>query len=162
MPITYGSSANLTVTALNGGIASSSNHLSGWSSAAIVNTAGDFEKFITAKFVAESSGLTAGEMMVRVYTRLDDGTWPDIFSSGTPGSEGAATLRDTEIRDALPLLWSQVTDTTASRVYPMIAKAISERFGGSVPYEFALFFSQNTGTTLETSGNQVTVKGHSV
>lgn len=157
----YRASANLTVTNLHG-IASSSSHLSGWTSGTIDNTTDlDLDKIISAKFVAESAGLSAGEIQVRVYTMLDDSTWPDIFSSGTEGTEGTATLHDTEIRDSLPLLWSQVTDTSASRPYPMISRSIAALFGGAMPPKCALFVAQSTGTTLETSGNQVTVKGQS-
>jgi hypothetical protein len=155
----YRASSNLTVTNLHG-IASSSTWLSGWTSGTIDNTSNlDLDVLVSAKFVAESSGLSAGEIRVYVYAMLDDSNWPDIFSSGTEGTEGTATLHDTEIRDALPVLFIVTTDTSASRPYPMISKSIAALFGGQMPPKCALFVAQSTGTTLETTGNQVTVKG---
>jgi hypothetical protein len=155
----YRASADLTVTNLHG-IASSTTWVAGWTSGTIDNTSDlDLDKLISAKFTVESAGLAAGEIRVYVYTMLDDTNWPDIFSSGTEGTEGTATLHDTELRDALPLLWAQVTDTSASRVYPMIQRSVASLFGGIAPAKFALFCAQSTGTTLETTGNQVTVKG---
>lgn len=156
----YRASSNLTVTNLHG-IASSSTWVAGWTSGTIDNTTDlDLDKLISGAFVAESAGLAAGEIRVYVYAMLDDSTWPDIFSAGTEGTEGTATLHDTEIRDALKLLWAQVTDTTASRVYPMQPASVAARFDGVLPPKFALFVTQSTGTTLETTGNQVAVKGY--
>jgi len=156
----YRASSNLTVTNLHG-IASSSTWVAGWTSATIDNTADlDLDKLVSGSFVVESSGLAAGEIRVYVYAMLDDTTWPDIFSSGTEGTQGTATLHDTEIRDSLKLLWAQSTDTTASRVYPMQSASVAARFDGVLPPKFALFVTQSTGTTLETTGNQVTVKGY--
>jgi hypothetical protein len=157
----YRASSNLTVTGLNAGLASSSTWVAGWSSGTIDNTTDlDLDKLISAKFTAESSGLTAGEIRVYVYTMLDDSTWPDLFSSGTEGTEGAATLHDTEIRDSLCLLWAQVTDTTASRVYQMIQTSIPNRMGLMfAPRKCALFIAHSMVAALETSGNQVTVWG---
>lgn len=158
--LSYRASANLTVTALNGGIASSTTWVAGWTSGTIDNTSDlDFDKLVSAKFVVESSGLTAGEIRVYVYAMLDDSTWPDIFSAGTEGTEGTATLHDTEIRDVLKLLWSAATDTTASRVYPMDPTSIAALYGGQLPAKCALFVTHSTVAALETSGNQVTVKG---
>jgi hypothetical protein len=80
--------------------------------------------------------------------------------SGTEGTEGAATLHDTEIRDSLCLLWAQVTDTTASRVYQMIQTSIPNRMGLMfAPRKCALFIAHSMVAALETSGNQVTVWG---
>lgn len=155
----YRAAAALTVTNLHG-IASSSTWVAGWTSGTIDNTTDlDLDKLISASFVVESSGLSAGEIRVYAYAMLDDSTWPDIFSAGTEGTDGTATLHDTEIRDGLKLLWAQVTDTTASRVYPMQPTSVAARFDGVLPPKFALFVTQSSGTTLETSGNQVVVKG---
>jgi hypothetical protein len=158
--IAYRASANLTVTNL-AGIASSATWVSGWTSGTIDNTSDlDLDKLVSAKFTVESAGLAAGEIRVYVYDMLDDTNWPDLFSAGTEGTEGTATLHDTNVRDAsLKLLWSTITDTTASQVYPMPKQSIAAFYGGVLPPKFALFVAQSTGTTLETSGQQVTVLG---
>lgn len=159
--LTYRASAALTVTALNGGIASSTTWVAGWTSGTIDNTSDkDLDKLISATFLAASSGLTAGELRVYVYAMLDDSTWPDIFSAGTEGTEGTATLADTEIRDsAIIPLWSTVTDTTASRVYTMPKQSIAARFGGVLPPKFALFVTHSMVAALATSGNAVYAVG---
>jgi hypothetical protein len=156
-------SSNLTVTALNGGIASSATWVAGWTSGTIDNTSAlDLDVLISAQFTVESSGLSAGQIRMYLYAMLDDSNWPDLFSAGTEGTEGTATVHDTELRDSsLYFLWATETDTTASRKYPMPPTSVLARVG-FVPAKFALFLTQSTGTTLETSGNQVTVKGYGV
>ena len=158
----YRASSNLTVTTL-AGIASSATWVAGWTSGTIDNTSTlDLDHLISAKITVESASLVAGEIRVYLYTMLDDSTWPDLFSAGTEGTEGTATLHDTEIRDSgLYLLWATVTDTSASRVYTMPQTSVVTRVGG-LPAKYALFVAQSTGTTLETSGQQVTVKGTAV
>jgi hypothetical protein len=104
--------------------------------------------------------LAAGEIRVYAYAMLDDSTWPDLFSSGTEGTEGTATVHDTEQRDSgLIPLWNTYTDTDASGVYCMPPQSLAAASGGWLPPKVALFVTQSTGTTLETSGQQVTVVG---
>jgi hypothetical protein len=159
--IAYRASSNLTATALNGGVASSGTWVAGWTSGTIDNTSElDIDKLISAQFTVESSGLTAGEIRVYVYAMLDDSTWPDVFSSGTEGTEGTATIHDANVRDShFRLLWATATDTTASQKYPMPATSVAAAFGGILPPKFAVFVTHSTVAALETSGNQVTVKG---
>lgn len=156
----YRASANLTATALNGGIASSATWLAGWTSGTVDNTSDlDLDKQVSAKFTVESSGLAAGEIRVYVYDQLDDSNWPDLFSAGTEGTEGTATVHDTITLGNMKLLWSTATDTTASQVYTMLKQSVAALYGGVCPPKFALFVAQSTGAALETSGNQVTIKG---
>ena len=150
----YGTSTAFTVTNLHG-ISSSATWVAGWTSASVNNTSVlAIDYLISGQFVAESSGLSAGQIIVTAYAAFNDTpTWPDIFSAGTEGTEGTATIHDTEIRDcAFEILWSCVTDTSASRIYPMPPRSIKNAFGQVPPY-FAIFIAQSTGTTLETSGN---------
>lgn len=158
--IVYRASANLTVTNL-AGIASSATWVAGWTSGTIDNTADlDLDKLVSAKLTVESAGLAAGEIRVYVYDMLDDSNWPDLFSAGTEGTEGTATVHDVNVLAAsMKLIWSTQTDTTASQVYPMPKTSIASFYGGVLPPKFALFVAQSTGTTLETSGQQVTVVG---
>jgi len=154
----YAASSNLTVTNLNG-LASSAGHVAGWESDAIDNTSNLYDDYrVTAKITAESSGLSAGEIRMWLVGMLDDSTWPDVFD----GTESAETVTDTEIRDAicrLALPGITQTDTTASRVYYLECTSVKKIFGGNMPAKFLIFITQSTGTTLETSGNQVTIKG---
>lgn len=153
----YRASSNLTVTAVDG-LGSSSTHVTGAELAEIDNsTNGDADCKVSGKFTVESSGLAAGEIRVWVVPKLDDSTWPGGF-------DGTASAETTPLDDANGtlagafLLWACATDTTASQVYPMRQSSVAQACGGSLPEKFVLFVTQSTGTTLETSGNQVTVK----
>ena len=152
----YAASSDLTVTNLNG-LAASATWVAGWESGAIDNTTDLYLDYrVTAKITVESAGLAAGEIRLYLVGMLDDSTWPDVFD----GTESAETITDTEIRDAICRLgaWTQ-TDTTASRVYYLDCPSVAAVFNGYMPAKFVIFITQSTTTTLETSGNQVTVKG---
>ena len=154
-------SSALTVTNLQG-IASSTTFLSGWTSGTIDNSTNlDLDLWISAAFLVESSGLTAGQIRVYLYTEDEDNSWPDLFSAGTEGTEGTCTIHDTEVLDSgLYLIWSTVTDTSASRVYTMPQTSVLARIGFT-PRKCALYVTQSTVAALETSGNAVYVKGAS-
>lgn len=154
----YASSANQTVTALEG-LASSSTHVTGWESAEIDNSTNRYMDYlVSAKFTVESSGLSAGEIRLWCVPKLDDSTWPGGF-------DGTASAETTPLDDAngtaagAVLLKAISTDTTASQVYYMHAVSVAASFGGICPEKFVLFVTQSTGTTLETTGQQVTTKG---
>lgn len=159
--IAYAASADLTVTALNGAIASSTTWVTGWTSGTIDNTTNLYlDYLVSGKLVAESAGLTAGEVRVYVYAMMDDTNWPDIFSAGTEGTEGAATVHDTNILAGhCRLLWSCPTDTTASQVYPIAKSSVAALFGGVCPSKFAIYIAHSMVAALETAGNQVTIQG---
>lgn len=152
----YDTTAAFTQTNLDG-VASSSTLIAGWTSASVTSAADDY--ILSGNFQVESAGLSAGNINVYVYTGLNGtSSWPDLFSAGTEGTEGTATIQDTEIRDsAFVLIWSTVTDTTASRNYPMPQIGIAQFFGGVLPPIWAVFVTQSSGAALETTGdpNQV-------
>jgi hypothetical protein len=151
---TFIASSNLTVTNLNG-LAASATHVAGWESGAVSNSNGYTDARVTIKITVESAGLAAGEIRAYLVGKLDDTNWPDVFD----GTESAETVTDTEIRDAICRLGAAtVTDTTASRVYYLDCPSVAKVFDGNLPAEFVVFITQSTGTTLETTGNQVTVK----
>lgn len=156
--IAFGASAALTQTNLDG-LASSATHLGGWESDAIDNSTNLYPDYIiNGKLRAESAGLSAGEIRVHLVAELDDSTWPDVFD----GTEGAESVTDTEIRDAICRLAAIITtDTTASRDYFFNIPSVASVFGGVCPRKFVVFITQSTGTTLETTGdpNQVYAKG---
>jgi hypothetical protein len=154
--LAYASSSNLSVTSLDG-LSASSTHVAGWESAEIDNTTNKYLDYrVTAKITVESSGLSAGEIRLYLVGQLDDSTWPDVFD----GTQSTETVTDTEIRDAICLLGAvSATDTTASRVYYLDCPSVAAVFNGNLPKKFVIFITQSTGTTLETSGNQVTIVG---
>jgi hypothetical protein len=146
-------SSNLTVTALEG-LAASATWVAGWESAEIDCTS-VLDVRITAAITVESAGLSAGEVRLYLVGRLSDSQWPDVFD----GTQSAETVTDTEIRDAICKLGAQTyTDTTASRVYYLDCPSAAAVFNGNLPAGFVIFITQSTGTTLETTGQQVTVK----
>ena len=147
---TYAASSNLDVTSLNG-LAASATHVAGWESPVIDNSTDRyFRDRITAKITVESASLSAGEIRIYAVYMLDDSTWPDVFD----GTQSAETVTDVNVRDAIcRLIAVTANDTTASQVYYLNGVV------DDAPEKFLLFITQSTGTTLETTGNQVTVKG---
>jgi hypothetical protein len=154
--LAYGASSSVTVTNL-AGLAASATHVAGWESGAIDNSSNLYTDYIiNAKITVESSGLAAGEIRMYLVAELEDAAWPDVFD----GTESTETVTDTEIRDAICRQAAiTVTDTTASRVYYLNCPSVAQVFGGTVPRKFVIFITQSTGTTLETSGQEVHVKG---
>lgn len=156
--IAYAASSNLTVTNL-AGLASSSTHVTGWESDAIDNTSNLYVDYlISAKFTVESAGLSAGEIRVWAVAMLDDSTWPGGFD-GTESAETTPLDDENGTWAGARLLKAIPTDTTASQVYYMSPTSVAQAFGGICPAKFVIFVTQSTGTTLETSGQQVTQKG---
>jgi hypothetical protein len=157
----YRASSNLTVTNLHS-IATSATWLAGWTSDTIDNTTNnDLDIGVTAKITLGNSA-TAGEIRVYAYTMLDDSNWPDVFSAGTEGTQGTATIHDTEYRDgSFVLLWSVATDADSGTDdnYSMPLTSIAKAFG-FLPPKFAIFIAHSTGVNLAASGNQVTIKGY--
>lgn len=160
----YRASANLTVTNLHS-LASSQGLLAGWTSGTIDNTSNkDVDILVSAKFTKAASNLQAGVIEVWAYAMLDDSNWPDVFSSGTEGTEGTATIHDDEQKkEAFRSLWSTTTDTGTSEVHNMPPVSVASAFGGVLPPKFAVFVTGNATTTttaqFASSGNQVTTKG---
>lgn len=157
----YRASSDLTVTNLHS-IATSATWVAGWTSGTIDNTSNlDLDIGVTAKITVGNSA-TAGEIRVYAYTMLDDTNWPDVFSAGTEGTQGTATIHDTEIRDSsFVLLWSTAVDADAGTDdnYNMPLTSIARAFG-FMPPKCALFITHSTGVNLAASGNQVTIKGY--
>lgn len=154
--LAYAASSSLTVTNLHG-IASSSTWVAGWESGAIDNSTNLYTDYIiNAAIVVESAGLSAGEIRMYLVAELEDASWPDVFD----GTESTETITDTEIRDAICRLAAFTqTDTTASRTYYLNCPSVAAVFNGTVPRKFVIFITQSTGTTLETTGNAVYIKG---
>ena len=96
---------------------------------------------------------------------LDDTNWnTGVFASGTPGTEGAIALNDTEELDSsMILMWSSAVDTSTGAVHGMPKTGVKQFFGGSCPPKFAIYVTGNATTTttaqFAASGNQVTYAG---
>lgn len=155
--IAYGASTAITVTALNGGLADSATHVAGWESGAIDNSTNLYTDYIiNAVLLTESTGVTAGECRMYAVAELDDSTWPAPFD----GTESTETIGDTEERDQICRLLAMAQhDTSVSTNIYLMCPSVAAMFGGTLPRKFVIFITQNTGTTLETSGNAVYVKG---
>jgi hypothetical protein len=151
----YGTIETLTVTALQG-LASSSSFLSGWTSGYVDNTTNLNVNSVVYGQIVSGTTPTAGS--VRVYAYAFDGTnTPDLFSSGTEGTEGAATVTDSEQLDAsLVLLWSSSIDTSSDQPHPMPPRSIRQAFG-FMPRKWALFVAHDTVAALKTSLNAIYV-----
>jgi hypothetical protein len=156
--LAYAASSNLTVTNL-AGLASSSTHVTGWESDAIDNTTNKYlDYLVSAKITVESAGLAAGEIRVHIVAMLDDSTWPGGFD-GTESAETTPLDDANGTASGAKLGAAAATDTTASQVYQIAPFSVAQLFGGVCPAKFVVFITQSTGTTLETTGQQVTVKG---
>ena len=156
--ITYAASSDRTVTNLHG-LAASATHVTGWESDAVDNTSNLYlDYLVSAKFTVESAGVTAGDIRMWIVAMLDDSTWPGGFD----GTESAETTPLDDVNGTASgarLGAVAIVDTTASQVYYVSPFSVASLFGGICPAKFVIFVTNNTGTTLETSGNQVTIKG---
>ena len=149
-------------TALDG-LATSSINTAGWTTEGQNNTSNLYlDVLISAKFTTSSSATTAGKSIkVYAYATPDNSAnfsagWPDLFSSGTEGSVGLASVYDEEQRDAgMQWLWSGVVDTGTSEVFVMPPTSLAQQFGGVLPAYWALWVVQDTGQALHTSGNAI-------
>ena len=145
----YVTSASLTVTNLHS-LASSQDWASGWTSANYSNATNEhLDVMLSGTFTTHASNRQAGSINVYIYTPLNDSpTWPDIFSTGTEATEGAAVVHDTEQRDsAMRLLTSITVDAGASEVYTFPMTSVAQLFGGILPIQFCVFVAQNCSTT---------------
>lgn len=151
----YGTPSALTVTGLQS-LASNSTFTTGWTSGTIDNTSVLATDYLIGANLYGGTTPTAGEIRVYTYAALMDvggtPTWPDLFSTGTEGTEGSgAIITDTENLDAsLILLWSSAVDTTTDNPYPMPPRSIRAAYG-SVPQKFALFIAHNTVAALKST-----------
>lgn len=156
----YGTPADFTVTNLHS-LATSSSRVAGWSSALVDNTSDVMLDFlVSGEFKVHNTVAPTDKKSISVYAYAaykdvsGTPTWPDLFSSGTEGSEGAATVHDEEQRDCgLALLWSCMNDAGTGEVYSMPPRSIAQAFGGVVPQKWCLWVVQDTGQALHSSGN---------
>lgn len=162
--INYGTAVAMTVTNLHS-LASSQTWVGGWTSAGVDNGTNEYEDYlISAQFTTHASNRQAGQLYVYAYGNYGDTAFsagnPDLFATGTEGTEGAATFTASQQRDAgLRLLWGMASTNTASQIYVMPPTSLAAAFGGWVPDQWALWVTHNLTTTttagLAASGSQV-------
>lgn len=148
----YSADVAFTQTALDA-LATSSSLLGGWTGESVTTAADDY--LLSGTFQLESAGVAAGRIHVYVYTvREDTPTWPDIFSAGTEGTAGTATVHNAQIRDsAMRLVWATDTAVTVSLFYSMPQIALAQFFGNVMPTHWAPFVTQSSGAALESTGD---------
>lgn len=145
----YGTDAAFTMTGIED-VDASQTWVGGWTTGSVNNTSTlAVDYLVSGQFTTESTNRQAGYIYVYAYAAFDDTpTWPDIFSSGTEGTVGAATIHDTEQRDGgLRLIAALEVDNGASEVYTFPPTSIAQAFGGIVPAYWALWVTSNATTT---------------
>jgi len=145
----YGTAAAFTMTGIED-VDSSQTWVGGWTTGSVNNTSTlAVDYLVSGQFTTESTNRQAGYIYVYAYGSFDSTpTWPDIFSSGTEGTVGAATVHDTEQRDGgLRLIAALEVDNGASEVYTFPPTSIAQAFGGIVPAYWALWVTSNATTT---------------
>ena len=145
------------------GLASSTTNVAGWTTAVQDNTTNLYQDvLIAAQFTTSASATTAGKSIkVYAYATPDASATmsagvPDLFSSGTEGTVGTATVHDEEQRDAgMRFLWAGAVDAGgANEVFVMPPTSLAQAFGIVPPY-WALWIVQDTAQALHTSGNAI-------
>lgn len=141
-------STAVTVTNLHS-LASDQSYLGGWTSNSVSNTTNVYQDYmVSGTFTTHASNRQAGNIYVYIVAALNDTPTWTATASGTIGTEGALSFTDTEERDSLCRLLTVIpVDNTASAVYAFPPTAIANLFNGVVPTHFAIFVTQNCGTT---------------
>lgn len=151
----YGTAEAPTVTNLQG-LASSSTFQSGWTSAWIDNTSTLALNSMVTGLIVSGTTPTAGSVRLYAYAEHPDGSDPDLFSSGTEGTEGAATLHDSEQFCGMVFLWSADIDTGTDNPHPIPPRSIRQAFG-FMPRKWALYVAHDSVAALKTSLNVIHV-----
>ncbi len=159
--IAYGTPVSMTMTGIED-IDASASLIAGWTSNSVNNTSDlNLDFLLSGQFTLEAANQQAGTIAVYVYAAYNSTpTWPDIFSSGTEGSVGAAAITDTEERDSvMRLVTTLVGDGGGSQVLAFPPTSIAQLFGGVVPPYWAVWVTGNTATTTNdlfvSSGTQL-------
>jgi hypothetical protein len=142
----WNTSVALTSTSLTN-LASSTSHLTGWTSAALVNT-GLLSRKIAAEITLGTSP-AVGEIRMYLVEQLHNvgGTpdYPDSFD----GSQGTKTVTSANVRDHIcRLVAAQATPATTGAVIPLICPDAAAVFGGTLPQRFIVFITQSTTVNL--------------
>lgn len=154
----YGTSVTFPAAALQA-LASSSTRTAGWTSSGVNNTvtlASDY--IVGGEFITCGGAAPTDKKSIEVYAysaHNDVPVWADLFSAGTEGTQGTATVHDEEQRQCgMVLLWSCTIDTGSGETYIMPTRSIKQAFGEVPPY-WALFVTQDTEQNLHNANNKL-------
>lgn len=145
----YGTSSTFAMTGIED-VDSSSTWTVGWTTSSVNNTSTlAVDYLVSGQFTTEATNRQPGYIYVYAYAAFTETpTWPDLFSSGTEGSVGAANVHDTEQRDGgMRLVAAMEVDNGASEVYTFPPTSIAQVFGGIVPSYWALWVTSNAATS---------------
>ena len=144
-------SAQQTITAAIGSLASDTNLLAGLETSIIDNTTDGYEDIILSGFITTGTSPTASRI-IEVWAIAWNGSgWPDVFD----GTESAETITSADIKASIcRLVAAMATANTSDRVYHFGPVSIAAAFGGVVPPKIVLFVTHSTGVALNsTAGN---------
>lgn len=156
----FGSSANLTLTALNS-LASDSNLLAGWQSLAVNNSSGGitgapWTDFLISGYLKAGTTPTAGWVEIWAFGSINDTpSYPDVLQTSSP--PGAITLTSRSIvSSGLRPIATMINDTTTDHIYPFSCSSLRRAFGGVMPKYWGLWIVHNMVAALDsTIGNHL-------
>lgn len=149
--IAYGSSAALTITLAS--LASSAALVAGRESTAVSNTTAlSLDVLLTGKITVGTTPTINTSIEVWAYgSHNDTPDYPDVLD----GTDSAETLMSAGIkRGALKhIVTLDVDSATSDRTYPFGPVSLASRFGGTLPKNWGVFVTQNTGVALNATGS---------
>lgn len=149
MKLAYGASAALTITLAS--LATSATLVAGRQSTAVSNSANLYLDVLVDGDITTGTSPTAARS-IRVYTYgsiTDTPAYPDTMT----GTDGAATVTSTDIRDAaLPLLAVMATSATSNIAYPFRATSLALAYGGVMPRDWGVWVVHETVVALNATG----------
>lgn len=157
--MTLSSRVTSTVTHTVASLASSSGRTVGRASTAYDNTTNKDEQIGGAARITTGTTPTAGIIEVWAFQELEDGTWPDIFTSAYSGTDGGFTVKSRDVlRAGAVLLGSVATDTTSNRAYDFQARDLARLFGVLYVRKVAFWATHSTVAALNsTTGNHKSI-----
>ena len=144
-------SAQQTITAAIGSLASDTNLLAGLETSIIDNTTDGYEDIILSGFITTGTSPTASRI-IEVWAIAWNGSgWPDVFD----GTTSAETITSADIKNSICKSVASISTTnTADRRYDFTGVSARTVFGGVLPSKFVLFITHSTGVNLNsTAGN---------
>lgn len=152
--IAYDASSALTISLAS--LATSATWVAGRESTLISNTTNLYLDYLLAGQITVGTTPTSATQ-IRIYTvaSLDDTpTWPDVFD----GTDSTETITSIGVRDGFAKIASviNVDSTTSNRSYYFGPISVATLYGGSLPKNWTIFVTHNTGVNLNaTAGNHV-------
>lgn len=132
-------------------LGSSSNFTAGRECTVISNSSNYLDCNITGRFISGTTPTAPGETRIYPITPYEDTpAWPDVFD----GTDSAETVTNTNILDAMTILWSGTVSTTTNVTYPVTNALTLAQAMGVMPKAFGLFFAHYHTAALKTdAGN---------